>query len=137
MFMTYSEKLKDPRWQRKRLEMMQRDDFKCVSCSSEDKTLHVHHKYYVSGREPWDYPPCAYATMCWHCHEIETQQGVDEWRPWESALGDFFWSEDWWTEFSSKLNEWCYFSQTPYPFIMQELFKFVAEKAAEAEAAKK
>jgi len=53
--MTYSEKLKDPRWQRKRLEVMQRDDFTCRNCGAKDKTLHIHHVRYLKGFEPWEY----------------------------------------------------------------------------------
>jgi hypothetical protein len=66
--MTYSEKLQDPRWQKKRLEIMSRDEFKCVKCSSETNTLTVHHFYYVSGRMPWEYPGGSMATMCRKCH---------------------------------------------------------------------
>ena len=66
--MTYSEKLQHPMWQKKRLEIMSRDEFKCVKCSSETNTLTVHHFYYVSGRMPWDYPGGSMATMCRKCH---------------------------------------------------------------------
>lgn len=67
--MTYSEKLKDPRWQRKRLEVMQRDNFTCLDCESSANTLHVHHCLYVQGREPWEYPNEELRTLCWSCHE--------------------------------------------------------------------
>jgi hypothetical protein len=66
--MTYSEKLQDPRWQKKRLEIMSRDGFQCVKCLSETNTLTVHHFYYVSGRMPWEYPGGAMATLCRKCH---------------------------------------------------------------------
>jgi 5-methylcytosine-specific restriction endonuclease McrA len=33
------------------------------------KDLHVHHKYYQKGRNPWEYPNEALTTLCWHCHE--------------------------------------------------------------------
>jgi 5-methylcytosine-specific restriction endonuclease McrA len=69
----YAEKLKDPRWQRKRLEIMERDGFSCLHCGEHEKTLHVHHSYYVSGREPWDYPGFALLTLCEPCHsEVNT-----------------------------------------------------------------
>jgi hypothetical protein len=67
--MTYSEKLKDPRWQRKRLEILERDGFKCKHCQSEDKTLHVHHKLYRKGKMPWDYEDEVFITLCHECHE--------------------------------------------------------------------
>lgn len=72
--MTYAEKLKDPRWQKKRLEILQRDEFECqfgYACPKEIE-LHVHHKQYVRGRDPWDYPPDNFITVCAKCHaEIE------------------------------------------------------------------
>lgn len=52
----YSERLKDPRWQKKRLEIFERDKWQCQFCEDKDSTLVVHHKDYVKGKEPWDYP---------------------------------------------------------------------------------
>lgn len=66
--MTYSEKLQDPRWQKKRLEIMSRDDFRCIKCSSKTNTLTVHHFYYISGRMPWEYPDQSMVTLCRQCH---------------------------------------------------------------------
>jgi len=65
----YSELLKDPRWQRKRLEVMQRDDFACRLCNDKTKTLHVHHKRYVWRRDPWEYHADELETVCETCHE--------------------------------------------------------------------
>ncbi len=65
--MKYSEKLKDPRWQRKRLEVLSRDDFTCLCCGDSSSTLNVHHKQY-SGN-PWDAPLDALETLCHACHE--------------------------------------------------------------------
>lgn len=66
--MTYSEKLQDPRWQKKRLEIMSRDGFRCIKCESETNTLTVHHFYYISGRMPWEYPNESMVTLCRKCH---------------------------------------------------------------------
>lgn len=52
----YWQLLKDPRWQRKRLEVLNRANFACRECGGTDLTLHVHHRYYISGRKPWEYP---------------------------------------------------------------------------------
>lgn len=60
--------LKSPLWQKKRLEIMQRDNFSCRSCGCKDKMLHVHHLYYVKGKNPWDYPNDAFLTLCEECH---------------------------------------------------------------------
>jgi 5-methylcytosine-specific restriction endonuclease McrA len=71
--MTYFEKLKDPRWQRLRLEIMQRDNFTCQHCSSKTKTLNVHHKCYKRGAAPWEYEKDWLITVCEDCHtRIET-----------------------------------------------------------------
>lgn len=64
----YSEKLKDPRWQKRRLKIFERDDFKCQKCFETTETLHVHHVYYINGREPWEYPDFALITLCKGCH---------------------------------------------------------------------
>lgn len=65
---TYSEKLKDPRWQRKRLEILERDNFTCQYCDSKENTLHVHHKLYLKGKSPWEYNDKIYVTLCDDCH---------------------------------------------------------------------
>jgi len=67
--MTYSEKLKDPRWQKKRLEILQRDEFMCQLCQDTESTLVVHH-YKYSG-EPWEAEDIHLITLCESCHESE------------------------------------------------------------------
>jgi len=65
---TYAEKLKDPRWQKKRLEVMQRDDFTCRGCQDTKNALNVHHCYYLPRTAPWDYPEKDLVTLCESCH---------------------------------------------------------------------
>jgi hypothetical protein len=67
----YYEKLKDPRWQKKRLEVFQRDEFTCQSCLDGENTLTVHHRYYDKNVEPWDYPLKSLVTLCESCHQME------------------------------------------------------------------
>jgi len=67
----YQAKLKDPRWQKKRLEIYQRDGFECQACRSKTRTLHLHHWKYFPG-DPWDCPPEYLGTLCEDCHEFET-----------------------------------------------------------------
>ena len=67
--MTYSEKLRDPRWQRKRLEILTRDNWQCQSCGSKDKPLQVHHLVY-SKLDPWEYPDYVFQTLCDDCHQV-------------------------------------------------------------------
>lgn len=68
MSKTYFEKLKDPRWQKKRLEALQKSDFHCEDCGDGESTLHVHHKEYFKGREPWEYEIDQLAVLCEECH---------------------------------------------------------------------
>lgn len=70
----YAQKLKDPRWQRKRLEILERDEWMCQTCYASELTLHVHHKSYTWGNDPWDYPSGNLVTLCCDCHEAETEQ---------------------------------------------------------------
>jgi len=65
---TYAEKLRDPRWQKKRLEIMQRDGFACCNCGDSESTLNIHHWYYQKATEPWDYPNDALSCLCEDCH---------------------------------------------------------------------
>jgi hypothetical protein len=67
----YSDKLKDPRWQKVRLKVFERDEWTCQICFNKELQLKVHHKYYVQGKEPWDYPPDALVTLCEKCHAEE------------------------------------------------------------------
>ena len=69
--MSYSKKLKDPRWQKRRLDILSRDKFTCKLCLTETETLHVHHKRYIKGGEPWDAPDSALVTLCETCHSEE------------------------------------------------------------------
>ena len=73
----YGKLLKDPRWQRKRLEIMQRDNFACVLCGDTESTLHVHHGYYKAGKKPWEYPDNTLMTLCEQCHEEVTFQNEE------------------------------------------------------------
>lgn len=67
--MTYAEKLRDPRWQKKRLEILQRDNKTCRSCSRSSGIIQVHHMKYIFGREPWDYSDSYLVTLCKECHQ--------------------------------------------------------------------
>jgi len=67
----YSEKLKDPRWQRKRLEIFERDEWTCEICHDSTSTLIVHHRKYMANTEPWDYPDALLITLCENCHDTE------------------------------------------------------------------
>jgi len=69
--MGYGEKLKDPRWQKKRLKILVRDEWTCQVCFDDKSSLSVHHCYYEKGKDPWDYPDEALVTLCEDCHSEE------------------------------------------------------------------
>jgi hypothetical protein len=73
--MSYKDKLRDPRWQRRRLDVLNAANWTCqdAGCKSNTKTLEVHHCYYLPDTDPWDYPTDAYLALCEDCHE-ERQQ---------------------------------------------------------------
>lgn len=74
---TYSDKLKDPRWQKVRLRVMDVNDFKCLICDRGDKTLHVHHKKYTTPN-PWDEPIENLRCVCEECHNyIHDKESID------------------------------------------------------------
>jgi 5-methylcytosine-specific restriction endonuclease McrA len=64
----YQQLLRDPRWQKKRLEIFARDQWRCVECRATTKELQVHHKWYVAGARPWEVPMQALVTLCVTCH---------------------------------------------------------------------
>ena len=77
----YTDLFKHKRWQKKRLEVLQRDNWKCAHCtmlgsdSEEDNsTLHIHHRYYKGKRQPWEYPLESLVTLCAECHEKEEKR---------------------------------------------------------------
>ncbi len=74
--MKYSEKLRDPRWQKKRLEIFNRDDWTCQKCGSKKDELHAHHKKYINGFDPWDYPSESLITYCYKCHRWTHFPGI-------------------------------------------------------------
>ena len=65
---TYKSLLLDPRWQKKKSEVQIRFDWTCQDCGSKEKTLHVHHKYYISKRKPWEYDDDCFNLLCEDCH---------------------------------------------------------------------
>lgn len=69
-YKTYSEKLKSPLWQRKRLKVLERDEFTCKLCNDKNETLHVHHLSYENKKDPWDVKDENLITYCKVCHEL-------------------------------------------------------------------
>jgi hypothetical protein len=66
---SYQERLSSPKWQKKRLEVLQNANWRCQLCGNDREELHVHHSYYERGRAPWDYPNSSLIALCKRCHE--------------------------------------------------------------------
>jgi hypothetical protein len=66
---TYSEKLKSPKWQKKRLEILQRDNFTCQLCGDTETELHINHLKYTG--EPHEAPNEDLETLCKVCHKLK------------------------------------------------------------------
>ena len=92
---TYQQKLRLPEWQKKRLEIMIRDGFKCRECGDAKSTLNVDHGYYEKDRMPWEYPDESLRTLCEDCHgkieelrkQIKKAMGALDLRGLNRALG--------------------------------------------------
>lgn len=72
----YSQKLKHPKWQKKRLEVLNRDSFRCTLCMDDESTLHVHHEEYFG--DPWDADIDKLKTLCEHCHLLLTHGPIKD-----------------------------------------------------------
>lgn len=58
-------------WIRFRSEVIRLDGGVCLTCGrgpAEGAILHVHHKQYLPGHKPWEYPHQLCETMCRGCH---------------------------------------------------------------------
>lgn len=73
----YLEKLKDPRWQRKKNSILDRDNYTCMKCGDTTTTLHVHHIYYKPNHDPWQYSEDELETLCEVCHEKVTKENKE------------------------------------------------------------
>lgn len=69
----YHEKLLDSRWQQRKTSIQIRDQFQCQKCKVKDQTVHVHHRHYLHGRDPWDYPDALLVLLCAKCHKEEEE----------------------------------------------------------------
>lgn len=71
--LTYSEQLRHPKWQRKRLEVLQAAGWECENCGDKETTLNVHHKRYIKGRMAWEYGRDELVALCEPCHQSDHQ----------------------------------------------------------------
>lgn len=71
---SYSDLLRDPRWQKKRLEVLDKAGFKCEECGCDSDELHVHHCWYEKGKMPWEYSDCCFKCLCRECHGVRQKE---------------------------------------------------------------
>jgi hypothetical protein len=62
-------KYTDPRWQKLRLEVLEKWDFSCACCGNKKKELHVHHIQYKKNSKIWEYENFELIALCSQCHE--------------------------------------------------------------------
>lgn len=72
----YFASYQNPLWQKKRLENLQLANYQCVNCGEKDSQLHVHHKQYFKGRNPWEYENNQLEVLCESCHK-EAHKVID------------------------------------------------------------
>lgn len=87
----YMERLRDPRWQRNRLAILERAEWRCEGCGTREVNLQIHHGYYERGLMPWEYPAEALYCLCDDCHERAESMKAEAYRelgliaPWHQA----------------------------------------------------
>jgi hypothetical protein len=74
---SYKKLLRDPRWQKKRLKVLERAGWKCERCGNGEEELHVHHTFY-DGRKPWKYPKTSLECLCKACHNAEHDESTSK-----------------------------------------------------------
>lgn len=60
-------------WKAKREIILSRDLHRCTFCGrkeSDEVCLHVHHKHYIKGLDPWEYKDSELITLCEECHSM-------------------------------------------------------------------
>jgi 5-methylcytosine-specific restriction endonuclease McrA len=70
----YRAMLRDPRWQRVRLRVFERDGWSCQHCGATRKELQVHHVQYIWAWKPWEYPMRLLVTLCVDCHRAVSRR---------------------------------------------------------------
>jgi len=67
--MTYYEMLKHPKWQKKRLEVLELNRFRCENCGNAEDQLNIHHGYYDNSLKLWEYDNDTLYCYCETCHK--------------------------------------------------------------------
>lgn len=67
----WAQQYSHPNWQKRRLQILERDMFTCTKCGNDSEQLHVHHLRYFAGLFVWEVPCRLLITLCKSCHEKE------------------------------------------------------------------
>lgn len=67
----YLEQYKNPKWQKLRLKILERDNWACQKCGDDESQLQVHHRRYIYGKKVWKYKEFDLITLCSDCHKEE------------------------------------------------------------------
>lgn len=78
MKMSYKQQLAHPLWQKKRLEILERDNWACAWCGVTDKMLHIHHLCYSKGKMAWEAENDSLIAICKDCHEVSHLKNLTE-----------------------------------------------------------
>lgn len=93
IYVSYSQKLLDPKWQAVRSQVLERDGHRCVKNPNHRMPLEVHHRQYGRGKEPWEYPLSNFLTLCRDCHVAEHRQRLTAERPRRVRGGFYGWHQ--------------------------------------------
>ncbi len=66
---TFKKQYESPKWQKKRLEVLELSNYTCEECGDKETQLHVHHVRYIKGRKVWEYHTDALQCLCKNCHQ--------------------------------------------------------------------
>lgn len=117
---SYQDKLKDPRWQKKRLEILERDEWTCQRCYSQKDTLNVHHRKYLPNKDPWECPNELLITLCQSCHEHEKEARPHYERLLLEILREHFLVDD----ISSLVSGFCKFKAQAAPEVVAAVYEW-------------
>ena len=70
---SYLEQYRSPKWQKLRLEILERDEWTCQKCFDDESQLQVHHRKYIYGNKVWEYDESYLVTLCDKCHQVESK----------------------------------------------------------------
>lgn len=81
-WVSYTQKLRDVRWKRRRDDLLRQRNYTCCKCAqpltSGTMDLQVHHVVYIPGLAPWDYPDELLLIVCpsYHRERAALEQAI-------------------------------------------------------------